>query len=343
MERRSSKRLIVKNPSEPPVKKPLTIQELPVQSVLTFSPIDKLNNALNTPAFTTRHKELAISIKNKITELGDNEAELQALADATQIFSDAFNKAIKTDKIYAIADRTQARVKSQLCGQTGAEAKRQRKAANDALIAARSADTAASKDETAAYNKLKIILDGQDAFDAHQNMLSEMVDAYEEEMQAWAAEFRQNRPILDDERPDVDELFVGSEPVPSVMDNKDKECPICMEHLSSKSEDDRIYAVESTKEQDEGVGEELCKDLKIPIECGHKFHRICIREWVKGHTKCPKCRAHILKLRLAKDEEAGAGAVGGKKRKSNKNKTTKRKSNKKRTTKKRAINNRRLK
>jgi hypothetical protein len=212
-----------------------------------------------------------------------------------------------------------------------------KKTTNAALTAARSADTAAGKAKTAAYDELKIVLNGQAAFDAHQNMLSEMVDEYEAEMQAWAAEFRQNGPILDDERPDVDELFVGSEPVSSVRDNKDKECPICMEHLSSKSEDDRVYAVESKKEQGAGADEGAIEGIK----CGHKFHRICIREWVKGHTKCPTCRAHILKLKLAKDEEAGA--VGGKKRKSNKNKTTKRKTNKKRTTKKRAINNRRLK
>ena len=30
------------------------------------------------------------------------------------------------------------------------------------------------------------------------------------------------------------------------------------------------------------------------LECGHKFHRICVNQWISGHHNCPMCRREAL-------------------------------------------------
>ncbi|NXS60154.1 DZIP3 ligase, partial [Brachypteracias leptosomus] len=40
--------------------------------------------------------------------------------------------------------------------------------------------------------------------------------------------------------------------------------------------------------------DELSRDL-CELECGHHFHRECIRTWLKQHSStCPICRVHAL-------------------------------------------------
>ncbi|NXJ61986.1 DZIP3 ligase, partial [Rostratula benghalensis] len=40
--------------------------------------------------------------------------------------------------------------------------------------------------------------------------------------------------------------------------------------------------------------DELSRDV-CELECGHRFHRECIRTWLKQHSStCPICRVHAL-------------------------------------------------
>ncbi|NXI76576.1 DZIP3 ligase, partial [Rhipidura dahli] len=39
--------------------------------------------------------------------------------------------------------------------------------------------------------------------------------------------------------------------------------------------------------------DELSRDC-CELECGHHFHRECIRTWLKQHSTCPICRVHAL-------------------------------------------------
>jgi hypothetical protein len=109
-----------------------------------------------------------------------------------------------------------------------------------------------------------------------------------------------------------------SKTVPSCMDGKEHNCAICNERLINHGESDKVYAVDSRHLNYSGD----------EIECGHKFHKLCIKEWLKTSNDCPLCRSVVIKLRLAKQEQAG-----GKKNRP----TIKRKMNKKKTMKKRAI------
>ena len=39
--------------------------------------------------------------------------------------------------------------------------------------------------------------------------------------------------------------------------------------------------------------EDFCesKKHKITLQCGHKFHKTCAREWLKSNASCPMCRS----------------------------------------------------
>ncbi|XP_070800411.1 E3 ubiquitin-protein ligase TTC3 isoform X2 [Pituophis catenifer annectens] len=40
--------------------------------------------------------------------------------------------------------------------------------------------------------------------------------------------------------------------------------------------------------------EELTSSLLHVLDCGHRFHKLCIGPWIKEHSTCPTCRRHIL-------------------------------------------------
>ena len=42
--------------------------------------------------------------------------------------------------------------------------------------------------------------------------------------------------------------------------------------------------------------EDFCesKKHKITLQCGHKFHKTCAREWLKSHSSCPMCRGFTV-------------------------------------------------
>jgi hypothetical protein len=83
---------------------------------------------------------------------------------------------------------------------------------------------------------------------------------------------------------DTEDLFIGSNPVNSIMDGHrhDKTCAICTEHLS-ENELGKVYAIESEQgESPDGL-----------IRCGHKFHRRCIDAWIKVHMNCPLCKGKV--------------------------------------------------
>ncbi|XP_032076256.1 E3 ubiquitin-protein ligase DZIP3-like, partial [Thamnophis elegans] len=40
--------------------------------------------------------------------------------------------------------------------------------------------------------------------------------------------------------------------------------------------------------------EELNSNLLHVLDCGHRFHKLCIGPWIKEHSTCPTCRRHIL-------------------------------------------------
>lgn len=113
--------------------------------------------------------------------------------------------------------------------------------------------------------------------------------------------------------------FDDSQTVPSFMDGKEHFCTICNQPLINHGESDKVYAIDSEKQEYSGTGQ---------IKCGHKYHKLCIKEWLKINNSCPICRSNVIKLRLANEEQ-----VGGKKKRHTKT----RKMNKKRSTKKRAI------
>ncbi|KAJ8452577.1 hypothetical protein Cgig2_004913 [Carnegiea gigantea] len=56
------------------------------------------------------------------------------------------------------------------------------------------------------------------------------------------------------------------------------ECVICFESLSSDLE--------------QGGGDRGDR-VKILGECGHKYHAVCIDQWLSKHIDCPLCRRHI--------------------------------------------------
>ncbi|NWU91053.1 DZIP3 ligase, partial [Upupa epops] len=56
------------------------------------------------------------------------------------------------------------------------------------------------------------------------------------------------------------------------------------------------------KRDDEASGDDLCtichdelSSDTYRLDCGHRFHRECIRRWLKQHSStCPICRVHAL-------------------------------------------------
>ncbi|XP_070606507.1 E3 ubiquitin-protein ligase TTC3 isoform X2 [Erythrolamprus reginae] len=40
--------------------------------------------------------------------------------------------------------------------------------------------------------------------------------------------------------------------------------------------------------------EELTSSLLRVLDCGHRFHEMCIGPWIKEHSTCPTCRRHVL-------------------------------------------------
>ncbi|XP_063161434.1 E3 ubiquitin-protein ligase TTC3 isoform X2 [Candoia aspera] len=40
--------------------------------------------------------------------------------------------------------------------------------------------------------------------------------------------------------------------------------------------------------------EELTSSLLHVLDCGHRFHKLCIGPWIKEHSTCPTCRRHVL-------------------------------------------------
>ncbi|XP_060090251.1 E3 ubiquitin-protein ligase TTC3 [Heteronotia binoei] len=40
--------------------------------------------------------------------------------------------------------------------------------------------------------------------------------------------------------------------------------------------------------------EELSMEEFSVLDCGHKFHKLCIGLWIKEHSTCPTCRRHVL-------------------------------------------------
>ncbi|KAJ7320569.1 hypothetical protein JRQ81_020080 [Phrynocephalus forsythii] len=40
--------------------------------------------------------------------------------------------------------------------------------------------------------------------------------------------------------------------------------------------------------------EELNSETLHVLDCGHRFHKLCIGPWIKEHNTCPTCRHHIL-------------------------------------------------
>ncbi|XP_044298146.1 E3 ubiquitin-protein ligase TTC3 isoform X3 [Varanus komodoensis] len=40
--------------------------------------------------------------------------------------------------------------------------------------------------------------------------------------------------------------------------------------------------------------EELSSEMLHVLDCGHRFHKLCIGPWIKEHSTCPTCRHHVL-------------------------------------------------
>ncbi|XP_069492191.1 E3 ubiquitin-protein ligase TTC3 [Ambystoma mexicanum] len=40
--------------------------------------------------------------------------------------------------------------------------------------------------------------------------------------------------------------------------------------------------------------EELRQDIIYTLECGHQFHKHCIKTWLNAQSTCPTCRVHVL-------------------------------------------------
>ncbi|XP_062833223.1 E3 ubiquitin-protein ligase TTC3 isoform X3 [Anolis carolinensis] len=40
--------------------------------------------------------------------------------------------------------------------------------------------------------------------------------------------------------------------------------------------------------------EELSSEMLQMLDCGHRFHKLCIGPWIKEHSTCPTCRHHVL-------------------------------------------------
>ncbi|XP_053162834.1 E3 ubiquitin-protein ligase TTC3 isoform X2 [Hemicordylus capensis] len=40
--------------------------------------------------------------------------------------------------------------------------------------------------------------------------------------------------------------------------------------------------------------EELSLEMLHVLDCGHRFHKVCIGPWIKEHSTCPTCRRHVL-------------------------------------------------
>ncbi|XP_048351643.1 E3 ubiquitin-protein ligase TTC3 isoform X2 [Sphaerodactylus townsendi] len=40
--------------------------------------------------------------------------------------------------------------------------------------------------------------------------------------------------------------------------------------------------------------EELSMEEFSVLDCGHRFHKLCIGPWIKEHSTCPTCRRHVL-------------------------------------------------
>ena len=33
---------------------------------------------------------------------------------------------------------------------------------------------------------------------------------------------------------------------------------------------------------------------KVTLHCGHKYHKACLREWLKDNSSCPMCRKSTI-------------------------------------------------
>uniref|UniRef100_H3B6W4 RING-type E3 ubiquitin transferase n=1 Tax=Latimeria chalumnae TaxID=7897 RepID=H3B6W4_LATCH len=52
--------------------------------------------------------------------------------------------------------------------------------------------------------------------------------------------------------------------------------------------------------------DDLSQETLCVLECGHRFHKECIKEWLKKQSTCPTCRVHAL---LPEDFPALAGRI----------------------------------
>ena len=226
---------------------------------------------------------LADTIREKVLELEaeNNLNSIQTLIAATENYRNAYNIYKKTEIKYHNADQIQIRVTTQLRGQRTVDAKNKRATVNRDLEKADKEFTAAYKVKNDAYEKIQRELMGEEAYAERIRRLEEIEypDTDEDDIE----------PIIQERN--VEEFFDASKRVPSLMDGKESTCAICTEHLSENELGD-IYAVDNINEKYSGE----------PINCGHKFHKGCIGEWIKSHNNCPLCKGIIKKLRLANEE-----------------------------------------
>jgi hypothetical protein len=87
--------------------------------------------------------------------------------------------------------------------------------------------------------------------------------------------------------PNSNKPVISDEPIYSILENEDSKqiCPICLEYLVI--EKSNVYVLSNGK---------FDGTKSNPVECGHKYHIECIREWVNGIYKknnCPICRTEI--------------------------------------------------
>ena len=71
----------------------------------------------------------------------------------------------------------------------------------------------------------------------------------------------------------------------NLKDIFDESCIICLGAFKSA---DSVKNKENTENK-----ELLDKEETFVLECGHKYHRKCISDWVKKEEKCPLCKIKI--------------------------------------------------
>ena len=94
--------------------------------------------------------------------------------------------------------------------------------------------------------------------------------------------------LMDNNGSDV--LLFDYEVISKTDNNRDEECPICLELLFGNDNINRIEQQDSRT-----IIHIMERENSVQLKCNHMYHKKCIDSWlhISVEKNCPKCRSHV--------------------------------------------------